>query len=285
MFVVLFACCGLSALAVWYGKSPEERTATARAAALRLTPRATRTPSITKTPSKTPTATRTSTSTSTPTNTPTSTKTPTLDPSISPSATNTSTSTYTPTPTLGQVAALLVTRAARQTSTAIFVMSITATPIPTPKRNRANAIVKSPILNMRAGPGTGYAIVTQLQAGDFMELSGATPDGRWLLGHTSQYTGWISNDPTLITLYGDWSELRVVIIPPTAQASRPRNTPAPRSTSSGGGQSTPPPVTCPGFGYTCAQLTCPQAYACLAAGNGKLDSNSDGKPCETKCGG
>lgn len=44
-------------------------------------------------------------------------------------------------------------------------------------------------------------------------------------------------------------------------------------------------TSCPNTHATCSQLTCAQAYACLAAGNGTLDQDGDGKPCETKCGG
>ncbi len=89
-------------------------------------------------------------------------------------------------------------------------------------------------------------------------------------------------------------------------SAAPGTTAPPTSSGSGGGstgslspqtQSTPPPLveqpvappasggSCPGFSYTCSQLTCDQARACLAAGNGKLDRDSDGKPCETQCGG
>jgi hypothetical protein len=52
-------------------------------------------------------------------------------------------------------------------------------------------------------------------------------------------------------------------------------------------QPTQPPVSagCPDLGANCPQLTCAQAYACLAAGNGSLDRDKDGKPCETQCGG
>ena len=42
---------------------------------------------------------------------------------------------------------------------------------------------------------------------------------------------------------------------------------------------------CPGFNYTCPRLTCAQAYACLKAGNDKLDRDRDGIPCEEQCGG
>lgn len=42
---------------------------------------------------------------------------------------------------------------------------------------------------------------------------------------------------------------------------------------------------CPNMSATCSQLTCDQARACLAAGNGRLDKDGDGKPCESQCGG
>lgn len=66
------------------------------------------------------------------------------------------------------------------------------------------------------------------------------------------------------------------------QSSSPVNTPIVASTIE------QPPVvgaSCPSLDYTCPQLTCEQAYACLAAGNGRLDADKDGKPCETQCGG
>lgn len=49
----------------------------------------------------------------------------------------------------------------------------------------------------------------------------------------------------------------------------------------------PPPqgAVCPNTSYTCSQLTCEQAYACLAAGVSRLDRDHDGIPCESVCGG
>lgn len=44
------------------------------------------------------------------------------------------------------------------------------------------------------------------------------------------------------------------------------------------------PGLCPGEGVRCTQLTtCEQAYACLAAGNRRLDNDGDGIPCEALC--
>lgn len=42
-------------------------------------------------------------------------------------------------------------------------------------------------------------------------------------------------------------------------------------------------VVCPGLALTCGQLTCDQAFACLAAGNNRLDSDGNGVPCESIC--
>jgi len=40
---------------------------------------------------------------------------------------------------------------------------------------------------------------------------------------------------------------------------------------------------CPNLGATCSALTCDEAYACLRAGNGRLDRDNDGVPCESVC--
>lgn len=42
-------------------------------------------------------------------------------------------------------------------------------------------------------------------------------------------------------------------------------------------------ATCPSMQSTCSQLTCEQAYACLAAGLTRLDNNGNGVPCEAVC--
>lgn len=69
---------------------------------------------------------------------------------------------------------------------------------------------------------------------------------------------------------------------------------APVSVSSGSSGSSniavPPPsnnsgASCPSLSATCPNLTCAQAYACLAAGNNSLDRDDDGMPCESVCNG
>ncbi len=53
-------------------------------------------------------------------------------------------------------------------------------------------------------------------------------------------------------------------------------------------QPTPAPATqpaalCPSLNATCSEMTCQQAYACLAAGNTRLDRDGNGVPCESIC--
>lgn len=65
------------------------------------------------------------------------------------------------------------------------------------------------------------------------------------------------------------------------------------SGSNGGGSSGSEPVSTPvpsgGAVLSCGTCTqmvsCDQAYQCLAAGNGRLDRDKDGIPCENICGG
>jgi len=68
----------------------------------------------------------------------------------------------------------------------------------------------------------------------------------------------------------------------------PGSLPITAPTSAGGviiATSAPNAPQCPGFQYTCSQLTCDQAYACLNAGANDLDRDNDGVPCEAVCGG
>jgi len=74
----------------------------------------------------------------------------------------------------------------------------------------------------------------------------------------------------------------------TIRLTVPGSLPIVAPTSSGGviiATSAPNAPQCPGFQFTCSQLTCEQAYACMNAGAGDLDRDKDGIPCEAVCGG
>lgn len=91
---------------------------------------------------------------------------------------------------------------------------------------------------------------------------------------------------------GNWRPTRLTgVQPPTP---RPRATSAPtRATTPTSAPLIVPiqpvqPVapagsSCPSLSATCSQLTCSQAYACMRAGNGGLDRDNDGVPCESVC--
>jgi len=78
-------------------------------------------------------------------------------------------------------------------------------------------------------------------------------------------------------------------VPVTRAPASPRPTlpPLPAGPTSPLNPTAPPPppsgATCPNTSSTCSQLTCQQAYACLAAGNKSLDRDHDGVPCESIC--
>lgn len=147
-------------------------------------------------------------------------------------------------------------------------------------------------LNVRSGPGTGYQILDTLKAGDSAQVVGQ--NGDWWDIQKGELAGWVTNDSSLVKIDGDTSQVAQVDAPPTAVfVSAPKPTPIPAQANNQA-QSTNPPAkpqptsapaaaSCPGFQYTCDQLTCAQAYACLKAGNRQLDGNNDGIPCNSKC--
>jgi hypothetical protein len=80
-------------------------------------------------------------------------------------------------------------------------------------------------------------------------------------------------------------DMRLLTARATATTRAARRTSVPRVTlrPSATRVSAPTQVACPGFNYTCNQLTCAQAYACLRDGNRQLDANHDGIPCNKQC--
>jgi hypothetical protein len=138
-------------------------------------------------------------------------------------------------------------------------------------------------VRVRKEPHTTAVVMTTLKKGVAVSVIRTEEGDRfagsttWYYVSTGLFQGYIHS--SLLT-----STSPTTAAPPTSSSA---------ATAVPGLQSTPVPQTlpvapsgsCPGFSYTCSQLTCDQAYACLAAGNGKLDRDSDGKPCETQCGG
>lgn len=118
--------------------------------------------------------------------------------------------------------------------------------------------------NLRACADTACAIVVTLNSGATITVNGR------VVGQPVE----ANNNIWYRTNYnGREAYVYSSLVDTTAPAQNPQvvNTTAPSG------------VACPGFQYTCEQLTCAQAYACLAAGNTDLDGNHDTIPCNEQC--
>lgn len=145
----------------------------------------------------------------------------------------------------------------------------------------AQAVYVTRLANLRECASLECAPVLQIEPGNALLVTGTmegeaiTPGN--LLWFRVDYSGQI------LFVYSELvsvtppsppppTAVPLVVIPPTAvEAFVP-----PVSVPQGGG-------SCPSTSATCGQLTCEQAYACLAAGNGRLDRDGDGIPCESVC--
>lgn len=224
------------------------------------------------TPSNTPTPTHTATATltATPTFTPSATPTPTLTftpsatytPTLTPTPTFTPSITFTPSTTFTPSA----TRTATVTPTATRRVSATPTPSRTASVTAGVPVTASSTVNLRGGPGTNYPVVGTLSAGQTAQA--VARNGDWLyLANGMWVAGW------LVSTQGNVSGLPTRAAP--AAPAQPAQPAVP---------TTAPGISgCPSLSYTCDELTCEQAYACLAAGNRSLDRNNNGVPCESKC--
>lgn len=155
-----------------------------------------------------------------PTETPTETMTPTRTPSRTPTPTQTDTPTITSTPTITPT----------ETPTATFTPSDTPTPA-TPIAEVIRDVV------IRQGPGTHYAELRALPAGEMIAIIGISEDGSWYQAQLSRgEIGWVGSSPVLVTAFGDLAGI------PVAQA--PTETPTATSRPSATSTRTPtPPLT------------------------------------------
>jgi uncharacterized protein YraI len=157
-------------------------------------------------------------------------------------------------------------------------------PVSTTGEFRVEVIANS--LNVRSGPGTNYTVIGRLPRGNKVVVTGISADQAWYFFRYWDADGWISADGSLARVEsGDTGQLAVVAAPEIVPTSIPvvQSAPTQRLVSE------PPPAsdggTCPSFDFTCSQLTCQQAQACLAAGNTDLDADGDGTACDRQCGG
>lgn len=196
----------------------------------------------------------------TPSSTPIPTPTATRTPGISPLLARVS---MTPTGTL------FPTRTPLPTATPARWPTVTRAPLPTRTVSTGVTVKASGIVNLRGGPGTNYPVVGTLAAGQVVRAEAR--NGDWLyLGNTRWVAAWV------VTVTGNVTSLPTRTAPPAPAAPAQPAQPAVPTTA-------PRTSSCPSLSYTCSQLTCQQAYACLAAGNRSLDRDGDGVPCESIC--
>lgn len=83
--------------------------------------------------------------------------------------------------------------------------------------------------NLRAGPGTVYAVMGKVQAGDRLEVVGKSEDGEWLVVASGDGTAaWLSSGAC--TLEGALYRVEAVKAPPTPTPAPPTAVPTPAPT-------------------------------------------------------
>ena len=136
--------------------------------------------------------------------------------------------------------------------------------------------------NLRTCAAQTCEKIAQLQTGDVVMATGTIQGEAINAGHSSWYR--VDYQGQTLYVYGQLVSVDApttvpVYIPSTAApvSLPPVSIPQPSGNSGGG--------SCPDIKASCSQLTCDQAYACLAAGHRGLDNDHDGIPCESVCGG
>ncbi|NOZ28752.1 MAG: tetratricopeptide repeat protein [Chloroflexi bacterium] len=107
-----------------------------------------------------------------------------------------------------------------------------ATPTPTPTPTPV-AVVRVQVLNVRAGPGTEFDVISQVRLDDVLQVVARTPVGDWLLicCVNDQQEGWVSS--RLVGLNVPVATVpEALVLPPT---------PTPTPTSTPAATPTPPP--------------------------------------------
>ncbi len=132
-------------------------------------------------------------------------------------------------PVADETATVLVTVTPTATPTTTAAITLTITPIveqpaTPPTTLRLTARITADVLNVRAGPGTNYAILSKLRNGDEVPVIGRNEDGSWLqiiYDETTEARGWIYAQYAEVN--GDVRQMPVAT--PTAQpeAARPRH--------------------------------------------------------------
>ncbi len=99
------------------------------------------------------------------------------------------------------------------------------TPTPEVSRLTANAVV-----NVRSGPGTNYAQIGRLQAGQSFDITGKNPAGDWWQFDFNGRTGWVLGQLVRAS-GGERVQVAANIAPPPTAAPRPTARPVAQATA------------------------------------------------------
>ncbi|MEZ4662346.1 MAG: PA14 domain-containing protein, partial [Caldilineaceae bacterium] len=126
-------------------------------------------------------------------------------------------------------AGVAVATATSAPSTATATAAPTATRTPTPRVVSGNTVtVLSPGLNVRSGPGGGYASIAVVTQGDVLTVIGQNSDGSWILVRLPNgVEGWVAST---YTTYGYTGPV-VTPQPQPSPTATPYRSPTPTSTS------------------------------------------------------
>ncbi|MCL4248086.1 MAG: excalibur calcium-binding domain-containing protein [Anaerolineae bacterium] len=197
------------------------------------------------------------------------TESPTSQPTATPRPTVTK--TPAPEPTINPTPYRMMTAEARAAEIAgTQSAQLTPTVILTPVTNTTLYYITADARARRC-PDTSCDIIGLFQAGARIRVDGVAIGGR-VSGNANWYrTQWTTGEVVYVHV-----SLVSASAPPTT---------APIQAFSSGSQPSQPNQSagCPSTSFTCSQLTCDQAYACVAAGNRSLDRDRDGVPCESVC--
>lgn len=146
--------------------------------------------------------------------------------------------TNTPIPTDTPEATATPTDTPAPTDTPTDTPEPTDTPTETPAPRPV--VVADSVANVRSGPGTGYAVLEQVQAGDELDVLARSQDGQWWqVALANGGEGWLA--ASLVTASGPTGGVQIaqnVAPPPTA---RPTNTPAAPAATVAPTAAPPPP--------------------------------------------
>ncbi|NOZ29457.1 MAG: SH3 domain-containing protein [Chloroflexi bacterium] len=124
-------------------------------------------------------------------------------------------------PVMGEAAAVLITPTPSETPGVSTPEA--EQPVTTPPPTGLIARITADVLNVRAGPGTNYAIVSKLRDGDQVQITGRNEDGTWLqiiYDEATEARGWIFAEYAEVN--GDPMEAPVATTTAQPAATRPR---------------------------------------------------------------